>query len=78
MTTGAVKESVIRLMTRLANEYKAVNLSQGFPNEAPPLKLKYALARAVLSGQPVVEDPSTMSEESLLQSLSDILESTIY
>ncbi|MFO8009787.1 MAG: pyridoxal phosphate-dependent aminotransferase [Dehalococcoidia bacterium] len=29
-----VKESTIRLMTRLANEYQAVNLSQGFTDEA--------------------------------------------
>jgi aminotransferase len=77
MTTGTVKESVIRTMTRLANEYKAVNLSQGFPNEAPPWRLKLALARAVLSGQPIDgEDPSLMNEENLLESLSNIIESS--
>ena len=32
----AVKESTIRLMTRLAVQHGAVNLSQGFPNEPPP------------------------------------------
>ena len=31
---GAVKESVIRMFSRLATEKGAVNLSQGFPNEA--------------------------------------------
>ena len=46
-----VKESVIRLMTRLAIQYNAVNLSQGFPNEPPPWKAKLALAKAVLSGK---------------------------
>ena len=46
-----VKESVIRLMTRLAGQYNAVNLSQGFPNEPPPRKVKLALAKAVLSGK---------------------------
>ncbi len=46
-----VKESVIRLMTRLAIQYNAVNLSQGFPNEPPPRKVKLALAQAVLSGK---------------------------
>ena len=45
-----VEESVIRKMTRLALEYKAINLSQGFPNEPPPLSIRLALARAVLEG----------------------------
>ena len=49
---NVVKESVIRMMTRLAIEYKAVNLSQGFPNESPPWPLKVSLAHAVLSGRP--------------------------
>ena len=39
-------ESVIRRMTRIANEYGAVNLSQGFPDFDPPKalteRLKYA------------------------------------
>lgn len=48
-----VKESTIRKMTRLANEYSAVNLSQGFPNEAPPLPVRLALAHAVLAGTPI-------------------------
>ncbi|EJK47669.1 hypothetical protein THAOC_33597 [Thalassiosira oceanica] len=46
-----VRESTIRLMTRLAGEHGAVNLSQGFPNEAPPLVMRLALAHAVISGQ---------------------------
>ncbi|OEU13090.1 PLP-dependent transferase [Fragilariopsis cylindrus CCMP1102] len=46
---NVVKESVIRMMTRLAIEYKAVNLSQGFPNESPPWPLKVSLAHSVLS-----------------------------
>ena len=29
-------ESVIREMTRVANEYDAINLSQGFPDADPP------------------------------------------
>jgi L-glutamine---4-(methylsulfanyl)-2-oxobutanoate aminotransferase len=29
-------ESVIRSMTRLANQYDAINLSQGFPDFDPP------------------------------------------
>ncbi|EED93229.1 aminotransferase [Thalassiosira pseudonana CCMP1335] len=44
-----VQESVIRKMTRLATQYNAVNLSQGFPNEPPPLKVRLALANAVMT-----------------------------
>jgi len=47
-----IGESTIRRMTRLSNKYKAVNLSQGFPNEPPPLSVRLALAHAVLTGKP--------------------------
>lgn len=40
-------ESVIRGMTRLANEHGAINLSQGFPDFDPPEELLDALERAV-------------------------------
>lgn len=40
-------ESVIRGMTRLANEHGAINLSQGFPDFEPPEELLAALERAV-------------------------------
>jgi aminotransferase len=59
ITTPQVKESVIRLMTRLAIQHKAVNLSQGFPNEPPPEKLRLALAHAVLSGKAYSDDEAT-------------------
>ncbi|MCX7772984.1 MAG: aminotransferase class I/II-fold pyridoxal phosphate-dependent enzyme [Clostridia bacterium] len=36
-------DSVIRRMTRIANTYNAVNLSQGFPDFDPPQELKKAL-----------------------------------
>lgn len=36
-------DSVIRRMTRIANKYDAVNLSQGFPDFDPPVELKEAL-----------------------------------
>lgn len=38
-------ESTIRLMTRLALRHKAINLSQGFPNEPPPAEMVCALPR---------------------------------
>ena len=74
----SVSESVIRKMTRLANEYSAVNLSQGFPNEAPPMEVRLALAHAVLAGQPVVDVPATGDNDedvhykSLMRSLSSM------
>ena len=52
----SVSESVIRKMTRLATEHSAVNLSQGFPNEAPPMEVRLALANAVLTGNPAAKE----------------------
>ena len=42
--TQSFTESVIRGMTRLANEYGAINLAQGFPNFPAPGVLKEAAA----------------------------------
>jgi aspartate/methionine/tyrosine aminotransferase len=68
---GDVKESVIRKMTRLAIEHDAVNLSQGFPNEGPPLKLRMALAHGVLTGQAIQDCDS---EQDLQKSLVELLQ----
>lgn len=40
-------ESVIREMTRIANQHRAINLSQGFPDFDPPPELIQAAARAL-------------------------------
>ena len=40
-------ESVIREMTRLALQYSAVNLSQGFPDFAAPAEIKRAAQEAI-------------------------------
>jgi aspartate/methionine/tyrosine aminotransferase len=48
--TEGFGESVIRRMTRVANECGAVNLSQGFPDFDPPEELKAALAKAAAAG----------------------------
>ena len=45
--THGFTESVIRGMTRLANEHGAINLAQGFPNFPAPDVLKDAAARAI-------------------------------
>ena len=39
-------------MTRLAIQHNAVNLSQGFPNEPPPIECIEALAKGALGGTP--------------------------
>jgi aspartate/methionine/tyrosine aminotransferase len=43
-------ESVIRRMSRVATEYGAINLSQGYPDCQPPELLMEALARVAHSG----------------------------
>ena len=43
-------ESVIREMTRLADEHKAINLAQGFPDFDAPDELKEAAIRAIQAG----------------------------
>ncbi len=45
--THGFTESVIRGMTRLANQHGAINLAQGFPNFAAPEVLKAEAARAI-------------------------------
>ena len=45
-----VEESTIRLMTRLANQYHAVNLSQGFTDEAAIYEMVWGSIAASLGG----------------------------
>ena len=45
--THGFRESVIRGMTRLAREYRSINLAQGFPNFPAPELLKEAASRAI-------------------------------
>jgi aspartate/methionine/tyrosine aminotransferase len=44
------KESVIRLMTRLAVEHRAINLAQGFTDEAPFYDLAWGGISAIIGG----------------------------
>ena len=50
LRTAAFAESVIRGMTRLANECGAINLSQGFPDFQPPEVVLQALERVSQKG----------------------------
>ena len=43
--TESFTDSVIRRMTRISNQYGAVNLSQGFPDFEPPVELPERLAQ---------------------------------
>ncbi|WP_392558398.1 pyridoxal phosphate-dependent aminotransferase [Orbus mooreae] len=43
-------DSIIRRMTRIANKYNAINLSQGFPDFDPPKELIEALKQAADNG----------------------------
>ncbi|MCI8464784.1 MAG: pyridoxal phosphate-dependent aminotransferase [Lachnospiraceae bacterium] len=43
-------DSVIRRMTRISDEYGAINLSQGFPDFDPPKEIMDALAKAAYTG----------------------------
>jgi aminotransferase len=50
LRTHGFTESVIREMTRIANETGALNLAQGFPDFEPPALLLDAACAAVRSG----------------------------
>ena len=46
----AFTDSVIRRMTRISDEYGAINLSQGFPDFDPPKEILDALSKVVYEG----------------------------
>ncbi len=46
----AFTDSVIRRMTRISDEYGAINLSQGFPDFDPPREILDALEKVVYAG----------------------------
>ena len=63
-----VKETVIRLMTRLAMEHGAVNLSQGFTDEAPVYDMVWSGVAAMLGGtEEGVERLESMTLRELLE-----------
>ena len=47
---GTFTDSVIRRMTRICQQYGAVNLSQGFPDFDPPKELLDRLSRVAYEG----------------------------
>lgn len=48
--TATFTDSLIRRMTRISNQYKAINLSQGFPDFEPPIEIRNRLAEVAIEG----------------------------
>ena len=48
--TAGFTDSVIRRMTRISNKYRAINLSQGFPDFDPPMEITDRLAEIAPHG----------------------------
>ena len=48
--TSTFTDSVIRRMTRVANKYGAINLSQGFPDFDPPVEITRRLSEVAVKG----------------------------
>lgn len=48
--TEVFTDSVIRRMTRISNQYDAINLSQGYPDFEPPVEITDRLAQAAAQG----------------------------
>jgi N-succinyldiaminopimelate aminotransferase len=46
-TVATIEESIFSQMTSLANEYEAINLSQGFPNFEGPTFIRESLSEAI-------------------------------
>ena len=55
--TASFTDSVIRRMTRISNQYGAVNLSQGFPDFDPPKPQSFAGRRSHTEQQVRLERP---------------------
>jgi aminotransferase len=68
LRASSFTESVIREMTRLANEHDAINLSQGFPDFAAPAELKDA-ARAAIEAD-INQYPITWGAEGFRRSIA--------
>ena len=65
---GTFTDSVIRSMTRISDEYGAINLSQGFPDFDPPHEMLDALAKVAYEGPH--QYPITFGAENFRQALA--------
>jgi len=71
---GKFTESVIREMTRLALQYGAINLSQGFPDFAAPAEIKRAAQEAIAAE--VNQYAITWGAKSLRKAIAEKFERT--
>jgi aspartate/methionine/tyrosine aminotransferase len=68
-TAGALTESVIREMTRLALQHNAINLAQGFPDFPAPDEVKRAAVAAIEAD--LNQYPITWGQRSIREALAD-------
>jgi aminotransferase len=68
-TAASLTESVIREMTRLADEHDAINLAQGFPDFPAPAAVKQAAVTAIAEDHN--QYPITWGQVSIRQALRD-------
>lgn len=71
---GTFTDSVIRRMTRISDEYGAINLSQGFPDFDPPAEIMDALAKTAYEGPH--QYSVTFGAQNLREALADKFEKT--
>ena len=69
-------DSVIRRMTRISDEYGAINLSQGFPDFDPPKEMLDALAKAAYEGPH--QYPITFGAQNFREALAKKQEKAIH
>jgi aspartate/methionine/tyrosine aminotransferase len=68
-TAGALTESVIREMTRLALQHNAINLAQGFPDFPAPDEVKRAAVAAIEAD--LNQYPITWGQRSIREALAE-------
>lgn len=67
--TNSFTDSVIRRMTRISNKYGAINLSQGFPDFAPPKEITDRLAE--ISGKGPHQYALTWGAQNFREAVAD-------
>ena len=69
--TATFTDSVIRRMTRISNQYGAVNLSQGFPDFDPPAQLLESLSAIATDPEPLYHQYSiTWGSQAMREALA--------
>ena len=69
--TATFTDSVIRRMTRISNQYGAVNLSQGFPDFDPPAQLLESLGAIATDPEPLYHQYSiTWGSQAMREALA--------